>query len=293
MKIISKVLSTRIKIVSPFLPSSNQTMTVKNRFINERGRVISDILETSISLALERFLVTVEIGEAFNSVNHCFLLHILQKFCFGIDFVGWIKMILNNEESCIINGGKTKYFKLERGTNQGDLISAYLFILFLEIFSIFIKCNPKVKGLNIFKHEIFFIFVKNNPKVKGLNIFKHEFLYTVYADDTTFFHKDRKSITELINELNAFSKFSRLKPNMTKFEIVSIGVQNGVQVALFGMKCVNLNNKTKKILGVQFSYNISYNLEQDENFCKHIKIYPHGTVNLRRKNFGLQILSCF
>ena len=27
--------------------------------------------------------------------------------------------------------------------------------------------------------EIFFTFVKNNPKVKGLNIFKHKFLYTV------------------------------------------------------------------------------------------------------------------
>ena len=132
MKIISEVLSTRIKIVSPFLTSSNQATNVKNKFISESGRVISDILETSISLALARFLVTLEIGKAFNSVNHCFLLHILQKFWFGIDFVGWIKMILNNEESCIINGGKTKYFKLERGTKQGDLISVYLFILFFS-----------------------------------------------------------------------------------------------------------------------------------------------------------------
>ena len=103
-----------------------------------------------------------------------------------------------------------------------------------------------------------------------------------------------KSITELINELNTFLKFSRLRPNMTKFELVSIGVQNGVQVAPCGMKCVNLNNKTEKILGVHCSYNISYNLEQDENFCKHIvKILAHETVNIRRNNFCLQILSCF
>ena len=109
-------------------------------------------------------------------------MHIFQKFGFGIDFVSWIKTILNNQESCIINGGKTtKYFKLERGARQGDPISAYLFILVLEIF---------------------FIFVKNNPKVKGLNMFKHEFLYTAYADDTTFFLKDRKSEIELMSELN-------------------------------------------------------------------------------------------
>ena len=112
MKIISKVLLTRIKNVLPFLISSNQATYVKNRFISASGRVISDILE----LALEGFLVTVDIEKAFDSVSHCFLLHILRKFGFGIDFVSWIKTILNNQESCIIDGGKTtNYFKLERG----------------------------------------------------------------------------------------------------------------------------------------------------------------------------------
>ena len=111
-------------------------------------------------------------------------------------------MILINQESFIINGGKTtKYFKLERGAWQGDPISAYFLILALKIL---------------------FIFVNNSPKVKVLKIFKHEFLYTAYADDTTFFLKDRKSITELMNELNTFSKFSGLKSNKTKCEIAGI-----------------------------------------------------------------------
>ena len=85
------------------------------------------------------------------------------------------------------------------------------------------------------------IFVKNNPKVKALNIFKHEFLYTAYAADTTFFLKDRYSIIELMSELNIFSNFSALKPNKIKCETAGIGVL--VRVALCGMKCVNLNNK--------------------------------------------------
>ena len=57
MTFISKVLSTRIQNVLPFLISSNQTAYVKNRFISESGRVISDILEMANSLALV-FLVT-------------------------------------------------------------------------------------------------------------------------------------------------------------------------------------------------------------------------------------------
>ena len=76
--------------------------------------------------------------------------------------------------------------------------------------------------------KIFFIFVKNNSKVKGLNIFNHEFLYIVYADDTTFFLKNRKSIIELMSELNTFSNFSGLKPNKAKCEIAGISVLNGV-----------------------------------------------------------------
>ena len=52
---------------------------------------------------------------------------------FGTEFIEWIKLLLNNQESCVINGGKTsKYFKLERGARQGDSISAYLFIIVLE-----------------------------------------------------------------------------------------------------------------------------------------------------------------
>ena len=114
-------------------------MYVKNRFISES----SEILEISNLLGLKGFIVTVDIEKAFDSINHCFLLQIPQNFGFGIDFVSWIKTILKNQESCIFNGWKTiKYFKLERDAQQGDPISAYLFILVLEIFLIFVKKNP-------------------------------------------------------------------------------------------------------------------------------------------------------
>ena len=71
-----------------------------------------------------------------------------------------------------------------------------------------------------------------------------------------------------MNELNTFSNFAGLKPNKAKYEIVGIGVLNGVQVTLCGMKCVNLNNETVKMLGVHFSHN--KNLEQDKKFSQHI-----------------------
>ena len=98
-----------------------------------------------------------------------------------------------------------------------------------------------------------------------MNIFQHAFLYTAYEDDYCLSQRWRiyNEITERVKYLSELN-FLGLKLNKTKCEIASIGVLNGVQVALCGMKCVNLNNETVKILGVHFSYN--KNLEQDKNF---------------------------
>ena len=115
MKIISKVLSTRIKSVLPYLISSNQMAYVKNRFINKSGRVISDISEIAKRLALKGFFITIDIEKAFDSFNHCFLLQVFQKFGFRVDFVSWMKTILKNQE---FSRKTRRYFKLERGAQQ-------------------------------------------------------------------------------------------------------------------------------------------------------------------------------
>ena len=103
---------------------------MSKRFISEGGPLISDILVITILLKIKGLLLTVDIEKAFDSVDHQFLNNELKTFGFEKNLVRWIKILLKNQESCIINGGITwKYFNLERGTREGDQISAYLFIL--------------------------------------------------------------------------------------------------------------------------------------------------------------------
>ena len=52
-----------------------------------------------------------------------------------------------------------------------------------------------------------------------------------------------------------FSYFSGLKPNLRKSEIAGIGALKRAQVAVGGLRCIDLNNDTLKILGSHFSYN--------------------------------------
>ena len=87
-------------------------------------------------------------------------------------------------------------------------------------------------------------------------------------DDTTFFRKDKKSVVELMNIFDTFSKFSGLKPNKSKCEIASLGALKGVQVALCGTRCIDLMSNIVKILGIYYSY--SEKLEIQENFKRHI-----------------------
>ena len=132
---------------------------------------------------------------------------------------------MNNQESCIINAGiTTHYFKLKKGTCQGDLICAFLFILVLEVA---------------------FCVIKLNKNIKGLNIFNQAFLYTSYADGTTFFLKDKISVFKTLNIFHKFSLVSGLSPTTTKCEIPG-NTLKGVNVALCDMKCLNLTKKNSE-----------------------------------------------
>ena len=94
----------------------------------------------------EGFLVTMDVEKAFDSLGHDFLISVLREFESGKYFITWIETLLKYQLSCVINGRTaTQYFNLERGVCQSDPISAYLFILTLEILFLLIKKHPEKK----------------------------------------------------------------------------------------------------------------------------------------------------
>ena len=152
-----------------------------------------------------------------------------------------------NQQSCIINGDfTTRYFNLEKGACQGNPISAYLFILALEVI---------------------FELVKNNADIRGITIFNHVFLYTALRMIQLFslmtYYYDNFDTTKV------FSLFSGLKANFSKCEIAGLGSLKGVLEAVCGLKSINLTTNTIKILGVHFSYNST--LKVQNNFLDTVK----------------------
>ena len=100
------------------------------------------------------------------------------------------------------NGHSTGYFPLERGTRQGDPLTAYRFILALEIM---------------------FIQIRNNGQIKGLKIDDNIIKLSVYADDTYFIALDASSFQQVFIICNTFEEFSSLKLNLDKCQACWIG----------------------------------------------------------------------
>ena len=82
---------------------------------------------------------------------------------------------------------------LERGTRQGDPLSAHLFILALKIM---------------------FIQIRNNDQMKGLNVDDSIIKLSAYADDIYFIALDVPSFQQVFIICNTFEEFSSLKFNI-------------------------------------------------------------------------------
>ena len=151
----------------------------------------------------DRILFAADIEKAFDSVEHSFIYATLKKFGFGGNFIQWIRTLLSDAQSCVVNNGfSTGYFKLQRGNRQGDPLSPYLFILMLEVL---------------------FSQIRNDKAVHGFKISNIEIKLTASADDTTFFVKDVASLRRILKIMTVYSKYSSLGANCEKCEASWIG----------------------------------------------------------------------
>ena len=75
-----------------------------------------------------------------------------------------------------------------------------------------------------------------------------------------------------------FSYFFGTEPNLRKSKIACIGALQGVQVAVCGMRCIDLNNDTLKILGTHCSYN-----KRGKNIFKAIADIQRVLKNVKRE----------
>ncbi|GKB46064.1 arginine repressor C-terminal-like domain-containing protein [Tanacetum coccineum] len=111
----------------------------------------------------------------------------------------------------IVNGSPTKEFRLERGLQQGDPLSPFLFLIVAKALKVTIlkACDKGIyNGLSL---------VESGSNLSLLQ----------YADDALFFGEwSRSNASILIHILHCFELALGLKVNMTKSRILGVGVPN-------------------------------------------------------------------
>ena len=229
-------MCNRLKNILPQLVHVNQFAFVKGRKIDDLLLTLQDIIDFVNKECKSVLMFAADFEKAFDSIEHNFIISVLKHFNFGENFICWIKLLLMNNVSCIMNNGKvTNFFPLEKGTKQGDPISPYIFILVIEILATMVRKSNSIQGFKTKYNEIKLL---------------------LFADDTTFYLQSENCFKEVLRILGCFTDYSSLKINVKKSEagwLTKGKTEEAVKQA--GIKYVNFDKEGMKILGIYFTHN--------------------------------------
>ena len=171
-KIISKVLSNRLKGVLEDTISKNQGAFVAGRQILDVILVANEIVEDYRKKGKEGLVFKIDFEKAYDYVEWNFLDYTLEKKGFGPIWRRWIRGCLSSVNfSVFINGRPRGKFKGSRGLRQGDPLSPFLFTLVADVLG---KIIDKAKDCNVIRG---FTVGRDRVEVSHLQ----------FADDTLLF----------------------------------------------------------------------------------------------------------
>ena len=139
-KILSKILSLRMKKVSGLLISNDQYGFIKGRFIGENIRLFIDIQSVCKIENIDGLALSIDFEKAFDMIDWNFMYDALRVFGFDQYFINWVKLLYTDIQGRVINNGfASDSFEIKRGVRQGCPLSPYLFIIAVEVLGCFMR----------------------------------------------------------------------------------------------------------------------------------------------------------
>ena len=242
-KIISSAIANRIKKVLPDVIGKEQSGFIKNRFIGDNTRLTYDLIQFLKKTNRRALFLSLDIQDAFNSVNWDFIRLLLRKQNFPEFFIHWFDTLCFEASSFIVyNGHISERIRLERSCRQGDPLSPYIFLVVMD--ALLEK-------------------IKQNKLIGGVKVGNFEFKLSAYADDTLcYLDGSVNSCRALFDDLGVFAKYSGLSPNIRKTQAIWVGKEAEEQEPI----CLELDmNWTKKlkVLGITFSNEDAHSFEEN------------------------------
>ena len=228
VKIITKVLTTRLRTVLPSILHHSQT-AVDGRRIDNTVHMLRDLIHLANTQNTPACFLFLDQEKAFDRVDHSFLYRTMATFGIGDTFINWIKMLYSNATTKVkINGFLTDPIPLRRGARQGDPLSFYEYL---------------------FINEILALQLRNNPNIVGFQIGGEKIVSQHYADDTTISITQNRCFKEVYKELSDYEEATGAKVNYSKSKGLWVGPWTARSDSPLSVSFTNTNVKS---LGVYF-----------------------------------------
>jgi hypothetical protein len=207
-KLVSKVLTNRLKTVMENLISESQNAFVGGRQILDSVLVANESLDSHIKSGRLGIICKLDIEKSYDHVNWDCLLYILERMGFEVRWCRWIKACISSVRfSILINGSLVGFFNSSRGIRQGDHLSPLLFLLVMEVLSSMLRRTEEGGFISGFT-------LGNNVKISHL----------LFADDSILFcDANPQHLIYICLVLTYFEAVTGLRVNMSKSELVPMG----------------------------------------------------------------------
>ena len=207
-KIISKMLSLRLKTVLNSISSENQSAFIPGRAITVNVLITHEVLHYLKASQAEKrcpMAVKTDMSKAYERLEWDFIQLVLQRLGMHNKFFNWIMQCISTVSySFLINDSFYGLVTPYRGIRQGDPISPYLFILCGKVLTGLCKeaeRNASLSGVRV---------ARGSPRINHL----------LFADDTMFFCYSTPSCCETLkNILREYGSASGQRINSAKSSI--------------------------------------------------------------------------
>jgi ribonuclease HI len=148
-KIITKVIANRLKCILPKIIPENQGGFIQGRQIVDNYILVQEAIHSSLRRKEQGMVVKLDLANAFDRVNHSFLLNVMSKFGFGENFIKWIRACISEPWIApLVNGRATDFFKASRGLRQGCPLSPLLFVIQASVLSFLLDKKMQDQDIN-------------------------------------------------------------------------------------------------------------------------------------------------
>uniref|UniRef100_A0A670KE03 Reverse transcriptase domain-containing protein n=1 Tax=Podarcis muralis TaxID=64176 RepID=A0A670KE03_PODMU len=233
-KIFANILANRLKkVLTEYIYKDQTGFLLGRHMIDNNGNLIDILERLEAKRNCKALLMFIDAEKAFDNISWLFMERNLERIEFGQEFLNSIKAIYSEQKAkIIVNNVVSEEIRIEKGTRQGCLLSALLFISVLEVL------------LNMLRKE---------EEVKGIVVGSKQYKLKAFPDDLVLTLQDPEtSAIKALEMIQEFGQVAGFKLNKSKTKVLGGKLDNDER-RIFIEKTGLTFSKKVKYLGVNLT----------------------------------------